>query len=432
MMRDPVTVLIVLVLVSLSGVIGSCSVTPEPPKNLILITIDTLRPDRLGFSGSDRDTSPAIDRLASEGVRFRSAYSQAGWTLPSIATILTGHYPTRHGAIEVNHSIDSDLSTLASFLKTAGYQTSAFVSHVMLSPKHGFSEGFDIYDDSVLDVGHPHKVSTAGILTDRVLEALPSSESPFFLWVHYFDPHFDYMPHAEWSTWGSTDIDLYDGEIAFTDRQIGRLLDELTKAGLMRNTLTIMTGDHGEAFGERGTRHHFSMYEEVIRVPLLIHGPSIRSRDIDSLAQQVDLMPTILTALNLESPADLPGRDLLSGDGDSQDLFVERYRPQPFVQQAVIRGTDKLVRIGVPAEARDAPDRLERAFKRTKVRPGIYLFDLEDDPNELNNLYTPDDPKAIELLETLSKHFAESADSVGDVAIDDETRERLEALGYLN
>ena len=432
MMRDPVTVLIVLVLVSLSGVIGSCSVTPEPPKNLILITIDTLRPDRLGFSGSDRDTSPAIDRLASEGVRFRSAYSQAGWTLPSIATILTGHYPTRHGAIEINHSIDSELSTLASRLKTAGYQTSAFVSHVMLSPKHGFSEGFDTYDDSVLDVGHPHKVSTARILTDRVLEALPSSESPFFLWVHYFDPHFDYMPHAEWSAWGATDIDLYDGEIAFTDQQIGRLLDALTKAGLMRNTLTIVTGDHGEAFGEHGTRHHFSMYEEVIRVPLVIHGPSIGSRDIESLAQQVDLMPTILEALNLEKPADLPGRNLLSDDESSQDIFVERYRPQPFVQQAVIRGADKLVRIDVAAEARDAPERVERAFKRTKVRPGLYLFDLKKDPDELNNLYTPDDPKAIELLATLNKHFAASADSAGDLAIDDETRDRLEALGYLN
>ncbi len=432
MMRDPVTVLIVAVLVSLSGLFGSCAESPEPPRNLVLITVDTLRPDRLGFSGSERSTSPAIDRLASEGVRFQTAYSQAGWTLPSLATILTGQYPTRHGAIEVDHSIDADLSTLASLLKTAGYQTSAFVSHVMLSPKHGFSDGFDIYDASVLDVGHPHKVSTAAILTDKVLDTLPTPDSPFFVWIHYFDPHFDYMPHETWSDWGSTEIDLYDGEIAFTDQQIGRLLDGLTEAGLMKNTLTIFTGDHGEAFGERGTRHHFSMYEEVIRVPLIIHGPSIGSGDINSAAQQVDLMPTILAALDLEPSADLPGRDLLSDDERSQDIFIERHRPQPFVQQAVIRGADKLMRIDVAAEIRDTPERLESAFKRTKVQPGIYLFDLEDDPDELNNLYTPDDPKAIELLAILSKHFEDSADSAGDIAIDDETREQLEALGYLN
>ncbi len=431
-MRSPTTVVRLLTLMSLSGLLPSCAIDPGPPKNLLLITVDTLRPDRLGFSGHDRNTSPAIDRLAAEGVRFQTTYSQAGWTLPAVATLLTGRYPSEHGAVELDYAMDPDVATLATLLGAAAYQTIAYVSHVMLSPEHGLAEGFDIYDDSILDVGHPHKVSTAEALTDRVLETLPSRDSPFFLWVHYFDPHFDYMSHAGWDDWGSTKIDLYDSEIAYMDHQIGRLTEELAKNGLMDNTVTILTADHGEAFGERGTWHHFSMYEEVLRVPLVIHGPSIKSGISDLPAQQIDLVPTVLGLLALDSAEDLPGQDLFARGIEPREILAERNRPAPFIQRTVICGTDKLIRIELTANVAESPERIENAFRKTKIRPGIYLFDLENDPLERVNLYTPENPKAIELLSLLDQHFDTDETSSKIVPIDAETRDKLHALGYLD
>ncbi|MEJ2085989.1 MAG: sulfatase, partial [Acidobacteriota bacterium] len=317
-------------------------------------------------------------------------------------------------------------------LSEAGYDTRGFVSHIMLSPKHGFAKGFDVYDDSVLDVGHPHKVSTAELLTDKVLANLPSGETPFFLWVHYFDPHFDYLPHEPWSNWDSTDLHRYDGEIAFTDRQIGRLLDGLGNAGLMERTLTVVTADHGEAFGERGARHHFSTFEEVVRVPLILHGPTIASHASTRPAQQIDLLPTILGLFRLEPPRDLPGHDLLTDDSAPTDVFIERYRPSPFIQRALIRGGEKLITVEVTPDAQEAPERIENAYKRTKIRPGVFLYDLNADPGETTNLFSADDPEAVELLTELERYSAGSAKGVGDLEIDEETRNRLEALGYLN
>ena len=431
-MKRPARISTTSLLVYLSGALTACAPHPDPPQNLLLITIDTLRPDRLSFSGLQRRTSPTIDRLASEGGRFRSVYSQSGWTLPSMATILTGHHSNRHGAINVEHPIASDLPTLATVLSRAGFQTSAFVSHVMLSAENGFAQGFEIYDDTVLEVGHPHRVSTAKILTDRVLARAPSTESRFFVWVHYFDPHFDYLTHKEWADWGSGNLDRYDGEIAYTDRQISRLLEEFDRLGLMEDTLTVLTADHGEAFGERGTWHHASVFEEVLRVPLILHGSDRRPAEVERPAQQIDLMPTLLNLLQVATPGDLPGTDLFDPEPERKDIFVERFRPRPFVQQALIRGTDKLIKIEVLPEARGDAQRIENAYKRTRLRPGIYLFDLGTDPGETENLYRPDNPKAIEMMAALDRYFSTPRTRTDTLSVDVETRDRLEALGYLD
>ena len=176
---------------------GAC--LEAPPPSLVLISVDTLRPDALGFAGNARATSPNVDAIAREGVIFRRATSAAGWTLPSMATIFTGRYPRDHGATRYDRKIREGIPMLASILRERGYDTRAYVSHILLGADYGFARGFDVFDDSVLRVGNPHDVSTAVPLTDRLLadlEARPLVE-PFFLWVHYFDPHFKYLRQPE-------------------------------------------------------------------------------------------------------------------------------------------------------------------------------------------------------------------------------------------
>ena len=431
MKRFPVKNLCPLLLLCLAAGVSACGPPPPEPDNLLLITIDTLRPDRLGFARSDRSTSPAIDRLASEGIVFRRAYSQGGWTLPSMASIFTGHYASRHGATKVERSIDTELPTLAAVLQASGFQTSAFISHVMLSPERGFADGFDLFDDSVLGSDHPHRASTSIRLTDRVLANLPSPERPFFVWVHYFDPHFEYLVRPEWNDWGASQLDRYDAEIAHTDQQLGRLIEGFEEAGLMERTVTVVTADHGEAFGEKGTWRHVSSYEEVLRVPLIFHGSGLRSGTLGEPAQQIDLMPTLLNLLAVEPPEGLPGLDILSDPLPEADVFVERQRPRPFIQQTLIRGRYKLIRISATPDAENDTERLSRVFKRTGLKPGLYLYDLEDDPGESRNLYSPTDPNAAELLAALNLYTGDQSQAADTLSIDEETRAKLRALGYL-
>lgn len=408
----------------------ACSRTPEKPRNLLLITVDTLRPDRLGVGGNERRTSPAIDRLAAEGLTFSRAYSQAGWTLPSVATLLTGRYPRDHGAIRFDTRLKASLPTLASTLADQGYDTRAFVSHVVLRRRSGLAHGFGAYDDSVLDVGHPHKVSTAEPLTEAAITSLDSIVEPFFLWVHYFDPHSNYLKHPEWDHFGSRPIDRYDGEIAHTDRQIGRLLEEFQRRDLDPDTVVVFTADHGETFRERQGRFHFTHHEEVIRVPLIVRAPGLPPAIRGDIAEQIDLLPTVLSLLGIEPPAGLPGRDLSQppeADARQQpSVFVERDRPAGFVQRTVIEGRYKLTMVE-PTSERAVPLRRDHAA----LRPGRFFFDLQNDPGEIANLYDEADPRVEAMEARLRHHFATPTTVTTEVTIDDVTRQQLESLGYL-
>lgn len=406
----------------------ACDPPPPVPDGVVLITVDTLRPDRLGFEGHGRATSPALDRLASEGVRFERAYSQSGWTLPSIATILTGRYPGEHGATDVDRRMRRDLPTLAGILAESGYDTRAFVSHVFLGAKYGLAEGFGLYDDSVLDVGHPHNVTTAKTLTDRALESLESIESPFFLWVHYFDPHFKYLRHAAWASFGRRPIDRYDGEIAHTDRQIGRLLAGLRERGLYERSVVVLTADHGEEFGEHGGEYHYGLHEVDVRVPLVIRAPGLVPGAERRVAQQIDLMPTVLSLLEIAPPAGLPGQALLSEDHRERPVFIERFRPTPFLQRAIISENRKLYLVEVDKERET---RLEGRIRDTEVRPGLSLFDLSTDPEERRDLSGENDAVLDSLLELLARYASRSSGDAEKLEVDDELTERLRSLGYL-
>jgi choline-sulfatase len=419
------TRLVLAIAVVLAFVAGGCSRGHKPP-NLLLITVDTLRPDHLGYMGYARKTSPAIDRLASEGVMFTHATSVSGWTLPSVATILTGQYPKDHGATDFHWSIDASLPTLASILRKNGYDTYGFVSHIMLTPTYGIGEGFEHYDYSVLNVGNPHEVSTSKELTDLALRGTRGLKEPFFIWVHYFDPHFQYLEHPEFP-FGKSDLDRYDAEIAYTDYYIDTLLKALDR----KHTVVVFTADHGEEFGEHGGEYHYTLHGEVMKVPLIVKAPWLTHREEPDPVEQIDLLPTILKQLGVTPPPGLPGRDVLSPQDAERPLYIERDRPPQWRQRGVIRGTDKLIVVEeadtslVPVASRN------EEVPVTWVKPGIYRYDLARDPGETQNLFSDGDSTSLTLLGLVSTHFAHAAMRRETVQLNKDLLDKLRSLGYV-
>jgi arylsulfatase A-like enzyme len=414
---------ILLVLVAL---MASCGNEKKPP-NIVLITVDTLRPDRLGYAGHARLTSPMLDRLAQRGVVFTRATSVSGWTLPSIATIFTGRYPHEHGATDFHWSLDASLPNLASILRDNGYDTYGFVSHVMLTPTYGMGDGFSHYDFSVLNVGDPHEVATAQQLTDLARTGLRAPKEPFFLWVHYFDPHFKYLAHSQYS-FGEADIDRYDAEIAYTDYHIDNLLKGVDRGN---NTVVVFTADHGEEFGEHGSKYHYTLHGEVMRVPLIIKAPGLAPGSDDLPAQQTDILPTILALAGIEAPAGLPGHNLLSPRDANVPQFMERDRPPQWRQRGVIRGDHKLIVIENADTTQVPPSSLNEEIPVSNVRPGIYLFDLARDPGERTNLFSPNDSTSLKLLGLVTQRYSAAPRHGDPVQVDRELLEKLRSLGYV-
>ncbi len=416
----------VLVVLAIAGLLfGGCA-REKKPANLVLITVDTLRPDHLGYNGYTRPTSPTIDRLASEGVVFTNATSVAGWTLPSMATILTGREPKDHGAVDFHWSLDSSLPTLARILQSHGYDTYGFVSHIMLTPTYGMGDGFSHYDFSVLNVGNPHEVMTSEKLIEVARTGMRNLKQPYFVWVHFFDPHFAYLEHPQYP-FGKSDLDRYDAEIAYTDYYI----DELLKIVDRGNTMVVFASDHGEEFGEHDGQYHYTLHGEVMRVPVIIKGPGIAHRKDDRIVEQIDFLPTILKMLGIEAPAGLPGRDMLAPDASPHPVFMERDRPPQWRQRGIVVGNHKLIVVEeadislVPEASRS------EEIEVTNVHPGMYLYDLAKDPGEKTNLFARDDSTSLKLLGILTQHYATASARPQPVHVDKDLLERLRSLGYV-
>jgi arylsulfatase A-like enzyme len=416
----------VFLLLLIVALLPSCGKEEKRP-NIVLITVDTLRPDRLGYAGHSRMTSPTLDRLAQRGVVFTRATSVSGWTLPSIATIFTGRYPHEHGATDFHWSLDASLPTLASILRDNGYDTYGFVSHVMLTPSYGMGDGFSHFDFSVLNVGDPHEVSTAQQLTELVRNGMRAPKEPFFLWVHYFDPHFKYLAHSPYD-FGEADVDRYDSEIAYTDYHIDNLLKSMDRGD---NTVVVFTADHGEEFGEHGSKYHYTLHGEVMRVPLIIKAPGVAPRTDDQPAEQTDFLPTILALAGIEAPAGLPGHNLLSPRDANAPQFMERDRPPQWRQRGVIRGDHKLIVIENADTTDVPPSSLNEEIPVTNVRPGMYLFDLARDPGERTNLFSPDDSTSLKLLGLVTQRYAAAPRHGDPVEVDEELLRKLRSLGYV-
>jgi arylsulfatase A-like enzyme len=316
------------------------------------VVVDTLRADHLGAYGWSRDTSPNLDRLAAEGELYRHAFAQAPWTLPAVASILTGQLPQVHGGGRgvrgFLYPVRPGIPILAEELQSAGFRTGAVVNVEFLRPESGLSRGFDHYDAEYSSINQGGR--NAAETTDAALHWLDEvGTDPFFLLVHYFDPHLTYDPPVPFDTmfddgegpsippgFGSEEqvhalrdgrlvldesqrrslVARYDGEIRYTDEEFGRLRREMERRDLWENTLVIVVGDHGEEFWEHGGfEHGHSHHHEVLHVPLILRRPSGSPSIREERVRQLDIFPTVLDAAALEIPDDTPG--LVLGDGAS-------------------------------------------------------------------------------------------------------------------
>lgn len=322
-------------MVALTACAAACRLGPAPllssPPNILLVTIDTLRADRIG-----RGIAPALDRLAAEGVQFTAARSVVPLTLPSHASVMTGLLPPAHGVRENGTDRLSDRhQTIARLLKGAGYRTAAFVGAFVLDHRFGLAQGFDSYDDRIprdpdasdrLEAERP-----ASAVVDRAIAWLEGTQHPaasaphlaprhpFFVWIHLYDPHAPYNPPAEFlskaaSGQPETAVSVaYDGEVAYAGAQVARVLDWLRAQSLINSTLVVVAGDHGEGLGDHGERTHgMLLYDATLRVPLIVSAPGRAAARRDDAVSLIDVAPTLLRAAGVIPPATMTGRDLLA------------------------------------------------------------------------------------------------------------------------
>lgn len=456
----------------LSAVIGgvllhvSCA---APPPDFLLITLDTVRADHTTPSGYARNTTPNLTRLGADGAVFLEAYAPCPVTAPSHLSMFSGLTPGRHGIRTNGLRIPPESMALPAALRGAGYQTAAFVSSFVLSRRFGWSEGFEHFDD-VFDAAHASVPATrwegfelpggaldqrADTTTEKVLRwlaARPADARPIFLWVHYFDPHTPYDPPAAWRDRfapASADpltewIRRYDQEIAFTDAEMGRLLDGFRRYRSGRGeALVVVASDHGEAMMEHGHVHHgLTVYEESVRVPWVVSWPGrlpAGGRRLSGPVSLVDLAPTIIGLLGLRVPGlGEEGRDLsptlLSGAEliERRPILLQRRVFEPGASDSLFAppwatgGTGR----GIVGEGFGL--RLGRWKLIEEQDSGRReLYDLEADPGERSDLSEGQRARAADLSRRLTEWRTRAAAHFVPEELDPETRRRLRALGYL-
>jgi choline-sulfatase len=401
---------------------SGCTAPPPPAapssaRDLVLITIDTLRADRVGAYGYARARTPNIDALAARGVRFEHAFATAPITLPSHASLMTGRYPPGHGARHNGMRVDAAVPALATTLSKASFATGAFVSAFPLDRRFGLNAGFDVYSDRLPRApgGRPEneRPGRDAVNEARVWLNPLSVHGPVparrFLWVHLFEPH---APYGQAGS-GRPITDRYDDEVAESDAQIGRILEALGPR--LASTLVVVSSDHGEAFGEHGeVSHSLFVYDTTLRVPLIIAGPGVPARTVTSPVSLVDVAPTVLRLLGL-APFDADGIDLAptfaGTELPARDLYAESFAPLLDFGWSPLRTL-----------------RSER-FKFIEA-PRAELYDISRDPGETQDLSKADVPRAAALRDRVGRYSTDTLDTDRLARLDREALGRLQSLGY--
>jgi len=425
-----------------------------PRRNVLLYVADTMRADHLSVYGYRHPTTPALERLARGGITFDRAIAQSSWTRPATASILTGRYPVDHGAVTLRDRLRPGAPTMAEIFQTAGYATAGFVTNVNVGDRFGFGRGFDTFEYLAENLDSPHVHTPADELHERALAWLDTHrEQPFLLYLHATDPHAPYRPPAEQAArfrdaGPAATIDetmspgrlhdrpglltppnlaflrsQYDGEIAGLDAAIGRLLMRMEQLGVADRTVVAFVADHGEEFLEHGgLEHGRTLYDELVRVPLLIAvpgGPEAGRRSA-TLARQIDLLPTLLELSGLPRPSDLPGEALLSAEGRLRASPAEAFSETWFGQLPLTALVVPPWKVIVPVHGPE--------------RPAVY--DLGADPGEQRNLASSHPilvgyakQRIAELRMRAARH--EPTPEHDEPPLDPATLERLRALGYV-
>jgi choline-sulfatase len=395
--------------------------------NLLLITIDTLRADHLGAYGSGAGATPVLDALASRGVRFDQVQTAAPLTAPAHATILTGQYPPSHGVRgNVVFTLGASRPTLATRLKARGYRTAAFVGAYPVAAAFGFAQGFDVFDEefhetSPIDQGAERRANEVADAAMRWLAldtGRENRQTPFFAWLHFYDPHAPYDPPKPFADRFAGRP--YDGEIAFTDAQIGRLLAALRASGHDQDTVVMVLADHGEGLGDhRELTHAVLIYQSTMRVPFIVAGPGVPpGRVVRARTATVDVVPTALGTLGVQPDGDLIGRDLrplMNGRSIPSDpVYTESLFGRLNCHWAALRGWVrddwKLINGSEPE-----------------------LYNLADDPLEQRNLAAEQPDRVRRMSDELQRamqRLAPGGDRAQPRAVTAEQEERLRSLGY--
>lgn len=394
----------------------------EAPKyNVLLITIDTLRADRLSCYGSQRPLTPNIDKLAKRGTLFRLAIAHTPTTLPSHTNIMLGTTPPFHGVHDnLNFVVAPDFVTLSEYLKQFGYATAAFVGAYLLDHRFGLNQGFDTYDDRY---SRPHAQKLANLerkaeeVIKPALEWLKKQPGPWFLWLHLYDPHDPYEPPEPFRSQYADDP--YNGEVAYVDSALQPLIDLLETPFYQERTITVFTADHGEALGEHGEETHgFLAYNSTLWVPLIISGPGLKRRVVEESVSHIDLFPTLCSLLALPIPEHLQGISLLpalQGKGlPKRVIYFESLYPYYSRGWAPIYGLyqDNLKFIDSPQ-----PE----------------LYDIKKDFKEQNNLIRSGlVEKYKKQLASLIAGLSGGGEKLAERRAERERIEKLRSLGYVS
>ena len=515
------TLLAISFLSLLALLAGSCQsppgeVAPGRP-NLLLISIETFRTDRLRANGYRRRTTPNLDRLAREGVNFRQAIAQAPFTLPSLATVMSGLTPPLHGVRNHPATLSPELKTLAERLQESGYETAAMTRHSWLRRKSGFDQGFAEYHNNKFSAGLDAR--SLSLAADDWLRA--QGGEPFFLWLHFIDPHLPYTPGYPYSAlWNGNHRDdsqvkhlrslmrrdletflptpyadlsggpyldlvlryypknealldlalrrrprgeiffgkaqyseqslqevrnLYDGTILYTDDNLARILAALDDLGVADNTLVAVVGDHGESLGEHDLffTHDFSLYDEVLRVPLILRMPGRipPGTVVDQQVRLTDLTPTFLDLLGLDPMEESEGTSLARlTTGESLPFLPAFAESAPY--RRLFPEQSRIYYEGNLGKWRMVRTEKWKLILIPNPKGDIYeLYDLESDPGETTNLYEELPGEVGKLLPLLEEWLARDPDRNSDTsaeeeraleALDPAARQQLEALGYIN
>jgi len=410
--------------------------------NVLFILIDTLRAERLGSYGYERNTSPLLDRLAHSGVRFERHLAQSSWTKSSMASLWTGLYPARTGITRYDHVLPDAARMPAEILREAGFQTVGLYRNGWVEPEFGFGQGFEVYQHPIPKPLPPTVRRENPTLSEKgsdesAIEAAREflrvgGQQRWFLYLHLMDLH-EYVYDAESALFGASYSDIYDNSIRWTDGTIELLLESLSASGYLENTLVAVASDHGEAFLERGFEGHArEVYRESTEVPFLLSFPFRLEPGIvvEARTRNVDVWPTIFDLLGLEPPQEIDGRsrlpDILSSlseggpDGAGRTAIVDldqswgRRGSDPLPAIAVVEDTFRYVRAERPEGRREE------------------LFDARDDPRELHDL-ADEQPETLERLRAVADDYYETEPSWGEAPtreLDELELNLLRALGY--
>lgn len=437
--------------------LASCNRAPSAERpNVIVLLLDTLRADHLGTYGYERNTSPVLDAFAKENIKFNYAITASPWTPPSVASILTGLYPATHRMMPPNDRevarktttrLNPNLDTLPEILKKLGYRTAAVSPNPWITEDFGYDQGFDHF------FYHPRAIaSKINTVAKKVIDNWltdSADKSPFFLYLHYLDPHDPYNPPAEYrelfkgeiaarpAAYNDRMLELighYDGEIRYLDTELGKLFEFLKTKGLYENTVIVVVGDHGEQFRERGDhRHGYQLFNEEVHIPLLLRVPKLEAKAIDRSVSTVDIYPTILELLGQPLPSSYPGVSLLKADSsDRPGVYSEIFRV--YDQRAFINQLGEKLLLSTKKESVGYESAEREALWESPKSLG--LFNRQSDYFEASPITDPALQAKLqgELSSSNSTALALKIAPAQnqDQGMNDEKIDELRSLGYLN